>query len=118
MNYQWMLLVAWLADRCRSAPAPQAARAPRPVRRGRASLALADHDDDVGLASHHGIWTAEKGMTPEDREGQDFLVYFQTVDFFPWELREAAAYLREHTSRAIASSRTGWTRTSSSSPSG
>jgi hypothetical protein len=36
-------------------------------------------------------------MTPEDREGRDFLVYFQTVDFYPWELREAAAYLRAHT---------------------
>jgi hypothetical protein len=43
------------------------------------------------------MWTAEKGMTPEDREGRDFLVYFRTVDFFPWELREAAAYLRSHT---------------------
>jgi hypothetical protein len=45
----------------------------------------------------NGMWTAEKGMTPEDRESRDYLVYFRTVDFFPWPLREAAAYLRAHT---------------------
>jgi hypothetical protein len=95
MNFQWMLLVAWLADRCRSAPRRTLGR----LVPFAAAAVLAVRITTTLSGSPHlqGMWSAEKGMTPADREGHDFLVYFNTVDFFPWELREAAAYLRSHT---------------------
>ncbi len=95
MNFQWMLLVAWLAERCRSAPRKTLAR----LVPFAAAAVLASRITTTMSGSPHlqGLWVAEKGTTPEDREGHDFLVYFNTVDFFPWELREAAAYLRAHT---------------------
>lgn len=95
MNFQWMLLVAWLADRCRTAPRKTLAR----LVPFAAAAVLASRITTTMSGSPHlqGMWSAEKGMTPEDREGHDFLVYFNTVDFFPWELRQAAAYLKEHT---------------------
>jgi hypothetical protein len=95
MNYQWMLLVAWLAERCRSAPRKTLAR----LVPFACAAVLASRITTTMSGSPHlnGMWSAEKGMTPEDRETRDYLVYFNTVDFFPWPLRQAAAYLREHT---------------------
>ena len=95
VRFQWLLLVAWLADRCRPPPrrTPRAPRARSPPPR---SLALRVTTALSGLAARPArLWLAEKGMTPADREAHEFLVYFQTSDFFPWELRQAAAYLRE-----------------------
>jgi hypothetical protein len=42
-------------------------------------------------------WIQQKGVTAELRLSKDYLVYFKTADFFPWEMRQTAAYLREHT---------------------
>ena len=96
MNLQWMLLVAWLADRCRSAPRKTLGRLV-PLAAA-AVLALRITTTLSGSPHLQGMWSAEKGTTPEDREGHDFLVYFNTVDFFPWDLRRAALYLKAHTS--------------------
>jgi hypothetical protein len=51
------------------------------------------------LSSPHleNWWILQKGVTAELRESQDYLVYFKTADFFPWELRQTAAYLRQRT---------------------
>jgi hypothetical protein len=95
MNFQWLLLVAWLAERCRSAPRKSLARLVPFL--AAAVLALRITTTMSGSPHLQGMWSAEKGMTPEDREGHDFLVYFNTVDFFPWEMRQAAAYLKKHT---------------------
>jgi hypothetical protein len=43
------------------------------------------------------VWILEKGETAELRKSHDFLVYFRGVDFFPFELRQTADYLRAHT---------------------
>lgn len=43
-------------------------------------------------------WILAKGILAEQRASRDYLVYFRTTDFFPWEMRETAQYLREHTS--------------------
>ncbi len=42
-------------------------------------------------------WILQKGVTAELRQSKDYFVYFRTVDFFPWEMRQTAAYLRSHT---------------------
>lgn len=43
------------------------------------------------------IWILGKAETAEDRASHDYLVYFRDHDFFPWEMRQAAEYLRSHT---------------------
>jgi len=95
MSFQWMLLIAWLSERCRSAPRRSLAR----LVPFAAAAALAARVTTTMSGSPHlqSVFVAEKGMTPAERESADFLVYFNTVDFFPFPLRQAAAYLRAHT---------------------
>lgn len=91
----WLVLVMWAVERFGS-------------RRGFvhrvvpfvAAGALAWRIVAIEPASPHLVspWILDKGNTAEKRAGQDYLVYFKGPDFFPWEMREAAAYLREHTS--------------------
>ena len=45
------------------------------------------------------VWILDKGDTAEKRASEDYLVYFKDHDFFPWQMREAAAYLDEHTTK-------------------
>ena len=91
----WITLVVWAVERFGS-------------RRGLvyrvlpfgAAAALAARMVMVEPSSPHLVspWILDKGATAEQRAGEDYLVYFRGPDFFPWEMREAAAYLREHTS--------------------
>jgi hypothetical protein len=50
-------------------------------------------------ASSHLLnhWILAKGISAEQRASRDYLVYFRTNDYFPWEMREAARYLKDHT---------------------
>jgi hypothetical protein len=43
------------------------------------------------------LWILDKGTDADVRLTRDYLVYFEDKDFFPWELRQTATYLREHT---------------------
>ena len=51
------------------------------------------------LSSPHleNWWILQKGVTAGLRQSKDYFVYFRTADFFPWEMRQTAAYLRAHT---------------------
>ena len=42
-------------------------------------------------------WLLWGGQTPEDRETSEYFARFPEVDYFPYELRQTADYLREHT---------------------
>jgi hypothetical protein len=42
-------------------------------------------------------WILQKGVTPELRQSRDYFAYFRTQDYFPWDMRQAAHYLDEHT---------------------
>jgi hypothetical protein len=43
------------------------------------------------------VWILAGGETPERREREEYFNTFKSYDFFPWELRQAAGYLREQT---------------------
>ncbi len=43
------------------------------------------------------VWILAGGETPERRAKEEYFNTFKSYDFFPWELRQAAAYLRERT---------------------
>jgi hypothetical protein len=97
---EWLVIVVWLwerhARRSTTGPAPLAmARLVPFASAGALALAVT-----TGVqASSHLVnhWILAKGILAEQRQERDYLVYFRTSDFFPWEMRETARYLREHT---------------------
>jgi hypothetical protein len=97
----WLVIVVWLWERYGRRRATGHREAHGMVRlvpfAAAGALALAV---TTGVqASSHLVnhWILAKGISGEQRQSRDYLVYFRTSDFFPWEMREAARYLREHT---------------------
>jgi hypothetical protein len=45
------------------------------------------------------VWILAGGETPARRSYEEYFNTFKTHDFFPWEMRQAAAYLAEKTSK-------------------
>jgi hypothetical protein len=96
VHLQWLTLAAWLAERTRVArrrlalvrAVPLAVAA---VVAFRVSTALQD--------SPHirATWLLWSGQTPAERQTAEYFDHFARPDFFPFEMRQAAAYLREHT---------------------
>lgn len=96
LSLEWLVVVAWLWGRKRAPGASHGFPRLVPVL---ASIALALKVATAMPYSPYiqGLWLLSKGEYAEDRQSKDYLVYFQTQDFFPWELREAAKYLQENT---------------------
>ncbi len=92
---QWLLLLVWLWERFSARSRGTFLRFV-PIA---ACALLAGRVAWLVPQSPHitDIWILDKGETPEKRASHDYLVYFRDRDFFPWEMRQAAAYLREHT---------------------
>jgi hypothetical protein len=63
------------------------------------SLALAMHTATGLAASPHlqATWLVSFGATPEQRRTKRYFDGFPEADFFPWEMRQTADYLRDHT---------------------
>jgi hypothetical protein len=96
LHLQWLLIVVWLWEKHRGSPRTRTLARLAPILA--ASLLALRVATEMAASPHvQAIWIAEKGKYKEEREDHDFLVYFQTHDFFPWEMRQTAAYLREHT---------------------
>ena len=92
---QWLLLVIWLWERF---GARSRGTVMRFVPLAAAALLAGRVSWLVPQSSHiTDIWILDKGETTEKRASHDYLVYFRDHDFFPWEMRQAAAYLKEHT---------------------
>jgi hypothetical protein len=94
LHLDWLLLAAWLGAWGRETKSDGASIAAFAAAGGIA-LRIAY---TVPFSPHgQALWIDAKGVAPEVRESHDYLVYFQTVDFFPWEMREAARFLQGHT---------------------
>jgi hypothetical protein len=101
---QGLVLIVWLSEQLGGGRETSQAVA-RPVDRllrivpFGASAALSLAVVSALLISPHleNWWILQKGITPELRRSHDYLVYFRTADFFPWEMRQTAEYLQEHT---------------------
>ena len=96
VHLQWLVFAAWLAERARVA------------RRDRALVRLAPLAVAVVFAlrvatsmedSPHirATWMLRGARTPEDRVTRAYFAHFPEPDFFPFELRQTAAYLRANT---------------------
>jgi hypothetical protein len=96
---EWLVIVVWLWERhgrrSTARPLGSLSRLVPFVAAGALALAVATGVQSSSHLVNH--WILAKGITPELRETRDYFAYFRTTDFFPWELRQTAAYLRDHT---------------------
>lgn len=46
------------------------------------------------------VWILAGGETPERRTREEYFNTFKSHDFFPWEMRQAATYLRQKTTES------------------
>jgi hypothetical protein len=94
LHLEWLLLVIWLWERT-----PRRARGMARLTPLLAAAALALRVAMIMPYSPHvqALWILTKARDAEERSSRDYLVYFQTGDFFPWEMRETADYLKKHT---------------------
>lgn len=103
LHLQWLAIVVWLWERS-TASFGAAGKASATAVTSRlapflAASALALRVAFVMPLSPHitNLWILTKARDSEERSSRDYLVYFQTYDFFPWEMRQTASYLKEHT---------------------
>jgi hypothetical protein len=96
VHLQWLAFAAWLGERTRVAQRRLALVRAVPLAVAavialRVATALQD--------SPHirATWLLWAGQTPAERQTAEYFDHFARPDFFPFEMREAAAYLREHT---------------------
>lgn len=96
VHLQWLVFAAWLAERARTAQRRLALLRLAPVAFGAVvGLRVATSMED----SPHirAVWLLWGASTPAARETREYFARFPEPDYFPYEMRQTAAYLREHT---------------------
>ncbi|HEY8088122.1 MAG TPA: hypothetical protein VIF09_09755, partial [Polyangiaceae bacterium] len=96
VHLQWLAFAAWLAERTRVARRDRALVRLLPVAFG---IVVALHvassmEDSPHIRATWEIWGAS---TPADRSTKEYFARFPETDFFPWEMRQTAEYLRANT---------------------
>ncbi len=98
LHLQWLAIVVWLWEK---EPAPRRGREATGARLAPflVASALALRVALMMPMSPHttNLWILTKARDSEERSSHDYLIYFTAYDFFPWEMRQTAAYLKEHT---------------------
>jgi hypothetical protein len=96
VHLQWLALAVWITERTRVARRRLAPVRLMPLALG---LLLAFRVATAMEDSPHvrATWLLWSGFTAESRSTRDYFARFPETDFFPFEMRQAAAYLREHT---------------------
>ncbi len=97
LHLQWLAIVVWLWERSSASKSQKRSGARLAPFLVASALALR-----VALMmpmSPHttNLWILTKARDAEERSSHDYLIYFTSYDFFPWEMRQTAAYLKEHT---------------------
>ena len=99
VHLQWLVFVAWTAERTRVAQRRWAAVRVIPVALG-AALALRIATALLDSPHVRANWMLWEANTRQQRQSEEYLAHFQQADFFPYELRQAADYLRRHTDQS------------------
>jgi hypothetical protein len=93
---QWLVFAAWLGERTRVAQRRLALVRLVPVAFA-VAVALRVGTSMEDSPHVRATWLLWGASTPADRETREYFARFPETDFFPWELRQAATYLRAHT---------------------
>ena len=96
VHLQWLTFAAWMTERARVAQRRWAFVRLAPIAVGvivalRVATAL---EDSPHIRAAWLLWGAS---TPEQRSTREYFARFPETDFFPFEMRQTAAYLRAHT---------------------
>jgi hypothetical protein len=96
VHLQWLAFAAWLSERTRVAQRRLALvrTAPLAIAAVIAFRVATAMQDSPHIRATWLLWSAQ---TSEERETAEYFDHFARPDFFPFEMREAAAYLRDHT---------------------
>jgi hypothetical protein len=98
VHLQWLVFAAWLAERARVSQRRLALLRLAPIAFGVVvALRVATSMEDSPYI--RAVWLLWGASTPEDRQTREYFAHFPEPDYFPYEMRQAAAYLREHTSQ-------------------
>jgi hypothetical protein len=95
-HLQWLVLVGWAAERARVAQRRLAAVRLLPIAAA-AILAFRVATDMEESPYIRATWLLWGAATPAARSTRAYFDHFPEPDFFPFELRETADYLRAHT---------------------
>lgn len=96
LHLEWLLLVVWSWERFRRAPRQNFFTRLVPYAAG--AMLTTTIATRLTQSPHvQNVWILGKASTAEERASRDYLIYFRNSDFFPWEMRQAAGYLRAHT---------------------
>jgi hypothetical protein len=99
VHLQWLVFAAWLAERTRVAQRRLALVRLAPIAFGVVvALRVATSMEDSPYI--RAVWLLWGASTPQQRLSREYFARFPEPDYFPFEMRQAAAYLREHTSPA------------------
>ena len=93
VSLQWLVLVVWYSERAHRLPRGKAERLLPVAAAAALSLRVATMMPMSPYVQNLWLLTS-KAHDPIERISHDYLVYFKTSDYFPWELRQAASYLR------------------------
>lgn len=96
LSAEWLLVVVWLAEKFRHAPKQRAFARLVPFVAA-VTLAVKVGVSMQGSPHINDLWILAKANDAEDRASHDYLIYFTNTDFFPWEMRQVAAYLQANT---------------------
>ncbi len=96
VHLQWLAFAAWFAERTRVAKRRWALVRIAPVAVGllvayRVATAMEDSPHT------RAVWLLWGGATARERTTREYFAPFPEPDFFPFEMRQTAAYLRGHT---------------------
>lgn len=96
VHLQWLVFVAWLAERTRVATRKRALLRLWPIV---AALVVALRVATSMEDSPHirAVWLLWGAPTAEQRETSEYFDHFPEPDFFPYEMRQAAQFVREST---------------------
>jgi hypothetical protein len=96
VHLQWLAFASWFSERTRVSRRAWAVVRLAPIAVG---LVVAYRVATAMEDSPHvrATWLLWSGATRADRATREYFGHFPEPDFFPFELRQAAAYLQEHT---------------------
>ena len=89
---QWLVVGAWMWERARAAP-----RARGVALAFAAAIALRVATEMAESPYMKEVWLVEGAATAEQRATKEYFARFPEPDYFPYDLREAAAFLRART---------------------
>ncbi|MGA7122009.1 MAG: hypothetical protein WBY94_18010 [Polyangiaceae bacterium] len=96
VHLQWLVFVAWTAERTRVARRRWAIVRLVPVALG-ASLALRIATAVLDSPHVRASWMLWEASSRQQRQSPEYFAHFPETDFFPYELRQAADYIGRHT---------------------